>query len=86
MIKIVATYGRGKPIEFRNVTKVVYSTETGTVSVENDDILKHIFPLATELTVYASGGISTVSCQGLRAQFWSKNSHISTLTLTCASG
>ena len=67
MIKIVATYGRGKPIEFRNVTKVVYSTETGTVSVENDDILKHIFPLATELTVYASGGISTVSCQGLIA-------------------
>ena len=66
MIKIVATYGRGKPIELCNVTKVVYTKDTGTVSVENDDILKHSFPLKTDLIVYASGGISTVSGQGLR--------------------
>lgn len=68
MIKLVVTYGRGKPFERKNVTKVAYTDRAGAEAiVEGDDILTHQFPPTEELLVYASDGMSTVSCQGMRS-------------------
>ena len=68
MAKLEVTYRRGKPFSREKVTKVVYTDETGKeVTVTNDDILTHCFPLTKDLLVYAADGMSNVSCNGLRA-------------------
>ena len=68
MIKVQVAYGRGKPFERENVTKVVYANDEGEeITVESDDLLTHRFPIAKDLVVYAADGMSSVSCQGLRA-------------------
>lgn len=68
MIKLVVTYSRGKPFERENVTKVEYIDKEGAeATVEGDELLMHQFPVTQELRVYAAGGLSTVTCQGLRS-------------------
>jgi len=68
MIKVQVVYGRGKPFERDNVTKILYANDDGVeVTVEGDDLLTHRFPTAKDLVVYAEDGMSSVSCQGLRA-------------------
>lgn len=68
MVKIEVTYARGKPFERKDVVKVAYTNEDNIeVVVEGPELLTHRFPLATELFVYATDGMSRVSCQGLRA-------------------
>lgn len=68
MIMLQVVYGRGKPFERKNVTKVVYANKEGEeVTVEGADLLTHRFPTAKDLVVYATDGMSSVSCQGLRA-------------------
>lgn len=68
MIRISATYARGKNFERDNVTKVVYTSDMGMeVIVEGNDLLTHHFPVKSDFVVYASDGMSSVSSQGLRA-------------------
>jgi len=68
LIRIVVTYGRGKPFQRDNVTKVVYTDKENTeIIVEGDELLTHRFPVAADLYVYADDGLSTANCQGLRS-------------------